>query len=651
MRTINQNVVTKNLETSASHPLLAGGNQSGFTVNPCKAGELLLNKELLKKPFKNSIKGIVGHPLNSATLLHYSSKEIVYSFNKSNNLYPIITKTEYLLKSLFLSMYSLISRPVYLIKHDKIIIRLFVFLSPKADKYLDSSTIVKGDKLRGASASIFIAKRIRGQSVSAPLTKGSLNPLSSSNLAPSSPSCPLGVKAASVFLGGKDASDPLYRGLAAKAEDGLRLFPTGKEGGAGEVEKRVGWNNGRDGINRIRQFLKIKSIRPNTVEILNTQMKLKVNSLSSMPSFVNMTSSKADLPLLSASSARYAEGADDAKQAYTSLVSNFKNQLEKVSVIFSKIFKKKVEFEIIKAQLPFQDSNILAQVLGYNANNYKFRRMLKILIPRAVIKNPSKELTSPSPYPMLAALNLLNTDGTAYRSASPATQAGGLGLGLPSSNHKWSGWGAKDLNMLFSQPSSYLPPFFHSKIYLDGIYSALFTAFGSSLRACNLPGHTTFPLAFGLAMDKARASRSVTSGTLALTSYAKRSVTSQPITSSVCSAAFPSLAEGRGKTVPSGGEWNGMCSGEHNPTSTKRVGLAYGLTEGRRALPSYLSGMNIKLAGRLMTESMRPRFTVQSHQEGSLARVKVHFTEKSRFTGKNKRGAFSFTVTISHVLN
>ena len=52
-----------------------------------------------------------------------------------------------------------------------------------------------------------------------------------------------------------------------------------------------------------------------------------------------------------------------------------------------------------------------------------------------------------------------------------------------------------------------------------------------------------------------------------------------------------------------------------------------------------------------MTQPMRPRFTVQNHQEGSLARVKVHFTERSRFTGKNKRGAFSFTVTISHVLN
>ena len=79
-------------------------------------------------------------------------------------------------------------------------------------------------------------------------------------------------------------------------------------------------------------------------------------------------------------------------------------------------------------------------------------------------------------------------------------------------------------------------------------------------------------------------------------------------------------------------------------------------SEGRDAgskinISSYLSGMNVRLAGRLMTQSLRPRFTEQTHQEGSLARVKVHFIEKSRFTGKNKRGAYSFTITISHVIN
>jgi len=214
------------------------------------------------------------------------------------------------------------------------------------------------------------------------------------------------------------------------------------------------------------------------------------------------------------------------------LASNFKIKLEKLCLIFEKIFNKKVEFEIIKAQLPFQDSNILAQILGYNANKYKFRRMLKILIPRAVIKNPSKELLrdqvkSSTVYGLNSRNNQLALDNGEINGLTEINLA------------------KKDLNMLISQPSSYLPPFINNK--------------NNNLNA--------------------------------------------PI------------------------------------TRLKQTSI------------SYLSGMNIKLAGRLMTQSMRPRFTVQNLQEGSLARVKVHFIEKSRFTGKTKRGAFSFSVMISHVFN
>ena len=67
-------------------------------------------------------------------------------------------------------------------------------------------------------------------------------------------------------------------------------------------------------------------------------------------------------------------------------------------------------------------------------------------------------------------------------------------------------------------------------------------------------------------------------------------------------------------------------------------------------ISSYASGINMKLAGRLMTQRMRPRFTVQMKQNGSLARVKVDYVEKSRFTSKNKRGAFSFSVSIGHII-
>lgn len=68
-------------------------------------------------------------------------------------------------------------------------------------------------------------------------------------------------------------------------------------------------------------------------------------------------------------------------------------------------------------------------------------------------------------------------------------------------------------------------------------------------------------------------------------------------------------------------------------------------------IPSYLSGIKVRLGGRLITQRVVPRFTVQSLQIGSLARGKVNFTDTSRITLKNKRGAFSFTVTTSHIFD
>ena len=85
-----------NLQPSVKPSLIA--NQKS------NLNQQLVNEEatgLLNKPFKKTIKGLVGHPLSSATLMHYSSKEIVYSFNKANNIYPLLTKTEYLLNLYF----------------------------------------------------------------------------------------------------------------------------------------------------------------------------------------------------------------------------------------------------------------------------------------------------------------------------------------------------------------------------------------------------------------------------------------------------------------------------------------------------------------------------------------------------------------------
>ena len=142
MKTYNKNAAATAPSPLPNQPL-AGRAQRTFFGNKQQPSQG--RGALATSPYKEAIKSLVGRPLNSDTLLHYNTKSVVYSFNKVNNLYPLLTAqaTEYLLKSLFRSMFSLISRPVYLIKHDKIIIRLFVFLSPKIDKYLDTSTIVQ----------------------------------------------------------------------------------------------------------------------------------------------------------------------------------------------------------------------------------------------------------------------------------------------------------------------------------------------------------------------------------------------------------------------------------------------------------------------------------------------------------------------------
>ena len=61
-----------------------------------------------------------------------------------------------------------------------------------------------------------------------------------------------------------------------------------------------------------------------------------------------------------------------------------------------------------------------------------------------------------------------------------------------------------------------------------------------------------------------------------------------------------------------------------------------------------LTGVNIKLGGRLLSQKIVPRFTSRTIQRGNLGKTKADLITTSRFTNKNKRGAFSFTVTMGH---
>jgi hypothetical protein len=68
-------------------------------------------------------------------------------------------------------------------------------------------------------------------------------------------------------------------------------------------------------------------------------------------------------------------------------------------------------------------------------------------------------------------------------------------------------------------------------------------------------------------------------------------------------------------------------------------------------IPSFISGIKIRIAGRLLTQRIVPRKTVKTISKGSLSRGKGIYLEKGCIINKNKRGAFNVTVTIGHIKN
>jgi hypothetical protein len=74
--------------------------------------------------------------------------------------------------------------------------------------------------------------------------------------------------------------------------------------------------------------------------------------------------------------------------------------------------------------------------------------------------------------------------------------------------------------------------------------------------------------------------------------------------------------------------------------------LLYNLN--KNFLPSKIAGIKIKIAGRLLTQRVIPRKTSKLIKKGAFARNKIMFIETARFTNKNKKGAFSITISIGY---
>ena len=65
-------------------------------------------------------------------------------------------------------------------------------------------------------------------------------------------------------------------------------------------------------------------------------------------------------------------------------------------------------------------------------------------------------------------------------------------------------------------------------------------------------------------------------------------------------------------------------------------------------IPAFISGITIKVAGRLMKYKVIPRKTVKIVRRGSSSMGKVNFSDVSRYTNKNKRGSFTITIKSGH---
>ena len=67
-----------------------------------------------------------------------------------------------------------------------------------------------------------------------------------------------------------------------------------------------------------------------------------------------------------------------------------------------------------------------------------------------------------------------------------------------------------------------------------------------------------------------------------------------------------------------------------------------------RTIFSVISGVNIKLGGRLVSQRIIPKRSSTVIQKGKLNRDITSLITTNRFTSNSNRGAFSITVTMGH---
>ena len=86
-------------------------------------------------------------------------------------------------------------------------------------------------------------------------------------------------------------------------------------------------------------------------------------------------------------------------------------------------------------------------------------------------------------------------------------------------------------------------------------------------------------------------------------------------------------------------------------SKTKNLYKGFSSRFNNNKIPSFLSGIYLKLAGRVLTQKIQRRVKSKIVQKGSLARTKANLININRFVNKNKRGSFSITIKTGHIIN
>lgn len=63
-----------------------------------------------------------------------------------------------------------------------------------------------------------------------------------------------------------------------------------------------------------------------------------------------------------------------------------------------------------------------------------------------------------------------------------------------------------------------------------------------------------------------------------------------------------------------------------------------------KTVPTVLTGLKVRISGRLSTERVIPKKTIQSKEIGGFKRNKSNLVDYAVYTNKNKRGSYSVKV-------